>query len=70
MQTIVDCGSGIPCIDTIFGPTQSNAYWSSTAGPLIRGSYPLAWLVNFSNGNLSADAKYYDYYVRAVRGGL
>ncbi|MBI3989952.1 MAG: DUF1566 domain-containing protein [candidate division NC10 bacterium] len=30
LLTIVDCSSGAPCIDPIFGPTASRFYWSAT----------------------------------------
>ncbi len=35
LQAIVDCSLGNPCIDPIFGPTQSGFYWSAStqAGP-------------------------------------
>jgi hypothetical protein len=60
------CGSGSPCIDPIFGPTQSSGYWSATAyqfGPHN------AWSVYFQDGGVSNPNKGNGYYVRAVRGG-
>ncbi len=46
--------------------TNSSGYWSSStdvANPTH------AWSVNFNAGNMNADDKTYDNYVRAVRGG-
>jgi len=60
------CGSGSPCIDPVFGPTQSSYYWSSStnqAGPSN------AFSVYFSNGNTSTSNKTNSIYVRGVRAG-
>jgi hypothetical protein len=63
-----------PCIDPIFGPTVANYYWSSST----RAPSPIfAWGVYFDTGdtgntdtgNTVLDYKYYDGFVRAVRGG-
>ena len=62
-----------PCIDPIFGPTQSGPYWSATtfARPSLRSSPLIAWFVDFSDGNVTTDLKKnHHYYVRAVRSGL
>jgi hypothetical protein len=77
LQNIVDlsapgCGSGSPCIDRIFGPTQSLSarsttpgyYWSATACCGAGGS---AWDVYFYNGLVYGDSKTHYFYVRAVR---
>jgi len=61
------CGSGSPCIDPTFGPTQSYAYWSATT----EAGYPgYAWYVFFGHGNVGYNVKPNDFYVRAVRSGL
>jgi hypothetical protein len=56
-----------PCIDPIFGPTQSYAYWSATTNT---GDSGKAWYVSFGNGGVSSASKLNLYYVRAVRSGL
>ena len=46
--------------------TQSNNYWSaSTYAP----NPDNAWIVNFNDGNLNANNRTNNNYVRAVRGG-
>jgi hypothetical protein len=60
------CGTQ-PCIDPIFGSTQSSVYWSSTTD---QGNPVFAWYVSFGAGSVSAFGKSNSYYVRAVRGGL
>jgi hypothetical protein len=74
LQGIVDatqgsCGGGSgPCIDPIFGPTQSDSHWSATA---TAGSPIGAWGVNFDNGFVSDGNRPNDLlYVGAVRSGL
>jgi len=60
------CGPS-PCIDPVFGPTQSGGYWTATTN----ADFPLfAWGVRFDNGGVDYDVKTNAYYVRAVRGGL
>jgi len=68
LNTIVDCSLGAPCVDPIFGPTQSNIYWSSSS--FATDPY-LAWVVCFECG-LGGGTGYKTgfNYVRAVRGGL
>jgi len=56
----------IPCIDPIFGPTQSFFYCSATGYAPAPDS---AWVVYFTAGYVSAGSKTYSFYVRAVRGG-
>jgi len=58
-----------PCIDPIFGPTQSNFYWTATT---YAGRPSTAWDVDFrTGGGLLIDFnKLFTYYVRAVRSGL
>lgn len=58
------CPTG-PCIDPVFGPTQSHFYWSSTTE-----NPEVAWLTFFTDAQLSASNKGTAFYVRAVRGGL
>jgi hypothetical protein len=72
LQGIVDlsasgCGSGSPCIDPTFGPTQSSPYWAATTFADYPGP---AWDVYFGNGGVGYDGKPDGYYVRAVRSGL
>ena len=72
LQGIVDlnasgCGAGSPCIDPIFGPTQSNDYWSATT---YAGNPFYAWIVYFNDGNVYTNGKTANVYVRAVRSGL
>ncbi len=70
LQTILlapyPCGTN-PCIDSAFGPTQSNFYWSATT--VAGGSFG-AWDVDFFTGGVGGNIKPNDLYVRAVRGGL
>jgi hypothetical protein len=70
LQTILlapfPCGTN-PCIDSVFGPTQSNSYWSATTF----ADFPdYAWFVKFDRGSVINDLKHFGFYVRAVRGGL
>jgi len=62
------CGSGSPCIDPIFGPTDASGYWSSTT---LAGSQNtiLAWFLDFALGDTSNVVKTTHVLVRAVRGG-
>jgi hypothetical protein len=48
------------------GATQSNNYWSSTT---YQNNPNNAWNVNFNDGNVNANNKSNNNYVRAVRGG-
>jgi hypothetical protein len=59
---------GGPCIDPVFGPTQSWVYWSETTNA-PPGDTEFAWNVNFY-GYLARGFKGASIYVRAVRGGL
>lgn len=64
LQTVVDCSSGAPCIDPIFGPTASAFYWSATEnGP------DEAFFVSFADGSVIVDLKGFGSRVRAGRGG-
>jgi len=75
LQGIVDlsvpgCSAGTsPCIDPIFGPTQSYFYWSATT---LAGDIGLAGFVNFYYGIAGYASKtiFSRLYVRAVRSGL
>jgi hypothetical protein len=60
------CGPS-PCIDSIFGPTASEYYWSSATVATSPTQY--AWGVRFLAGNANGLAKADGYYVRAVRNG-
>ena len=57
------CGHA-PCIDSIFGPTRQDHYWSAS---MVAGSPLNAWIVFFQDGRVDVDAKYLPHYVRAVR---
>ncbi len=60
------CGTGSPCINPTFGPTQAAFYWSATT----RSDFtPNAWGVNFDGGGLLNLGKTEFHYVRAVRYG-
>ncbi len=64
---IVDISQGSPNIDqTMFGPTQSGIYWSSSPYQILSSD---AWYQSFDLGVTSADQKSSDGYVRAVRAG-
>lgn len=73
LQGIVDatqgiCGGGSgACIDSAFGPTQADDYWSATTSAGGPGS---AWFVDFFAGDVLFNFKAFIDYVRAVRGGL
>jgi Protein of unknown function (DUF1566)/Collagen triple helix repeat (20 copies)/IPT/TIG domain len=59
LQTIIElsasgCGSGSPCIDPAFGPTQASFYWSASS---IAGSTDGAWGVDFGAGGVGLNAK-------------
>jgi hypothetical protein len=61
------CGTS-PCIDPVFGPTQSGDYWSATTNISMLNS---AFRVNFFDGGVDGFGdKTTSYYARAVRGGL
>lgn len=69
LETIVDmgataCGFGSPCIDPIFGATQTDAYFSATT---VSSSTSMAWSVDFSAGNVGSGSKQFGFFVRAVR---
>jgi len=66
LKTILDCSKGAPCVDPIFGPTQSYYYWSSSS---YATSPQNAWYVFFNDGSVNAILKVNNPYVRAVRGG-
>lgn len=56
-----------PCIDSVFGPTVADSYWSATTfapGPFF------AWYVFFYFGYANFNATNFDFTVRAVRAGL
>jgi hypothetical protein len=67
LYTLVDFGvAAAPFINlTYFPATQSNVYWSSTSRP---GSFTVALLVSFGNGNANGGTKTSTFYVRCVRG--
>lgn len=75
LETIIDltapgCGSGSPCIPSIFSPTPTgfyNHYWSisTDAGTPYRAD-----VVVFYDGQRGFSSKANSAYVRAVRGGL
>jgi hypothetical protein len=59
-----DPGSGSPCIDPAFGPTQASIYWSFSS---LQGFVFVAWDVYFNDGTIRNYAKKFNYYARAVR---
>jgi hypothetical protein len=73
LQTIIElsasgCGSGSPCIDTSFGPTQPLYYWSASTPA---GTPYDAWTVYFGYAYVVGTfTKTSNYNVRAVRSGL
>ena len=64
-----DCGSGGPCIDPAFGPTQSVGYWSSDT---ISYDPTSAWSTDFAHADVTYGLKagYHRLRSRAVRSGL
>jgi hypothetical protein len=68
LESILDPSEGPPRIDeSVFGPTASSDYWSSTTvAPAPDG----AWGVFFDNGTVGFGSKAFGRRVRAVRGGL
>jgi hypothetical protein len=66
-----NCNSA-PCIDPIFGPTQSDLYWSSSDYRSVgtansAGNAVYAWVVYFGLGTLGWETKHFEHYARAVR---
>ena len=49
--SVLGCGTGIPCIDPIFGPTAAASYWSQTSAFHVRFSDG-AWTVDFRDGQV------------------
>ncbi len=75
MRTIIQqsasgCGSGSPCIDPAFGPTQATGYWSASA---LAGNASNVWFANFFDGSVGYNSftsgPNGSAYVRAVRSG-
>jgi hypothetical protein len=65
--TVIPCATP-SCIDPIFGPTQSKAYWSATTDA---GLPSTAWYVGFYSSDATVVFwKTHLLSVRAVRGGL
>lgn len=65
LSSAYPCGM-VPCIASIFGPTASNYYWSSTTYTPVPTN---AWIVDFAGGYVSSAAEANGLYVRAVRSG-
>ena len=65
--TLIDYSQHNPAM-TIDCPFKNNAsgYWSSTTGA---GNPNYAWYVAFDDGDVAYGNKYYNFYVRCVRGG-
>ena len=59
------CGTN-PCIDPVFGLTQSSGYWSATTRQLFPTT---AWFVDFNFGFVTSSSKTNLGFVRAVRSG-
>lgn len=70
LATLVDSSIPFPgpTIDTDFFPgTVSSSYWAST---VVASTPSLAWDIDFrNNGYVGAGQKFYNQYVRVVRGG-
>jgi hypothetical protein len=71
LQTIVEngptCGTGTPCINASFGPTQATFYWSfSSGGPAYANVFNFFAIGDLYNGS---DPKNVTHYARAVRSG-
>ncbi|HKV54563.1 MAG TPA: DUF1566 domain-containing protein [Candidatus Binataceae bacterium] len=63
------CGTRLPCIDPIFGPTRSSNYWSDTTPPVPVPGF--VWAVDFQDGTQGIFLKNGPlFYVRAVRTGF
>jgi len=65
-ESIVDCSGGAPCIDSTFGPTASDDYWSATAN--YAGLWA-TWIADFLDDSTTVSSKANALHVRAVRGG-
>jgi hypothetical protein len=67
LSSIADKSRSNPAIDTLaFPATPANWFWSSS--PCV-GDANYAWNVNFYNGNVNGNLRYYAGYVRLVRAG-
>lgn len=66
LESLVDKTRQNPTLDQAFFPdAHASPYWSSTTHP----SQPkFAWHMDFSNGRVSNNTKYYSMYARCVRG--
>ena len=63
LLTASGCGSGSPCIDPAFGPTQAFYYWSSS---LLAVSPPSSvWVVDFNLGSVLSSSTSFDYFYAA-----
>jgi hypothetical protein len=62
--TAPGCGIDMACIDPIFGPTVDDAYVSATT---VTSSTGMAWVGNFSAGNVGSISKQFGFFTRAVR---
>jgi hypothetical protein len=70
LESIVDlaasgCGLGGPCIDSLFGPTVANSYWTRSTA-MFPG---FGFVVGFGDGSVSDPGKVSGLWVRAVRLG-
>ncbi len=65
LTSIVDYTTGNPAIDSVFGPTASDPYW--TAAVYQPFATTDAWVVDFTGGVLTFAAKASSFHVRAVR---
>jgi hypothetical protein len=67
LESIIDCSSGVSCVDPVLGPAAANYYWSSSVREGVSGDVRL---VHFGSGNTASGAKTLKLPVRAVRGRL
>jgi len=67
LQNIVNSGAYEPTLDATFinFANRDSSYWSSTTPNYLSGN---VWMVSFSYGTSNRDYKFYNYYVRCVRG--
>ena len=61
--TVSGCGSGTPCINAIFGPTDRRSYYSSSQGP----DADTVFYADFEMGEIGSSWKGFNRLVRAVR---
>jgi hypothetical protein len=66
LESILNLERHSPAIDPVFACNTDYWYWTST--PYAASSSDCVWVVNFSDGYVSHYHRYYNAFVRAVRG--